>query len=82
MADGWPPRFNITPAGAAGLFLRGRCAEATADTQRDLAALLEAYWEGGYEAGKRATSPLDGYVEVTTMGDTANGERRFVREVP
>jgi hypothetical protein len=55
----WPPRFTVTPEGAAGLFLRARCHDATGEDQQALADLLKAYWEGGYKAGKAAAGAAD-----------------------
>ena len=56
----WPPRFTVTPEGAAGLFLVARFPNATGEDQRALADVLKAYWEGGYKAGKAMAAAPEG----------------------
>lgn len=50
-ADEWPPRFTITPEGAAGLFLMTHCPSATIETRDTLVELMKLYYEAGFKNG-------------------------------
>ena len=53
-SDNWPPKFTITPRGAAGLFLQAHCPTCDARVAIDaLETLLKIHWESGYDAAKR-----------------------------
>jgi len=48
----WPPKFTVTPEGAAALFLTAHCPECDGRFAVEaLTALLNIYTEAGYEKG-------------------------------
>ena len=52
--ENWPPKFTVTPEGAAALFLTGHCPGCDARAAvSELTALLKIHWQGGYDAAKR-----------------------------
>lgn len=64
MSD-WPPRFTVTPAGAAGLFLlaAGLGGHATGDTQERLAALLEEFYRQGAKNAEQRILALEAEID-------------------
>ena len=53
--DEWPPKFTITPEGAAGLFLTAHCPNCNARVAIEaLTELLNLYAEAGYKKGLEA----------------------------
>jgi hypothetical protein len=55
--ENWPPKFTVTPEGAAGLFLTAHCPDCDARVAVEaLTTLLEIHWQSGYDAAKRGES--------------------------
>ena len=53
-SEDWPPKFTVTPEGAAAMFLTAHCPSCDARVAVGaLTALLKILWESGYDAAKR-----------------------------
>ena len=58
--DEWPPKFTITPEGAAGLFLMAHCPYADIIARDALVELMKLYYESGVKDGlKNTKTPTD-----------------------
>jgi hypothetical protein len=56
--ENWPPKFTVTPEGAAGLFLTAHCPTCNARVAVEaLTELLKIHWQSGYDAAKQEQEP-------------------------